>query len=109
MMVDTQTTTTMHRKVANSGRAINNPIENPSPQLTWVAEDDIRIRPPTAKNGSGNHAVEVAIRDNSSNSQFEDALCHDHWANGHTNGGFGIKKQIHGRFSSLTTTCCLNA
>ena len=78
MVVDTQTTITMHRKVANSGRAINNPIENPSPQLTWVAEDDIRIRPPTAKNGSGNHAVEVAISDNSSNFQIESPLCHDH-------------------------------
>ena len=68
----------MHRKVANSGRAINNLIENPSPQFPRVAEDDIRIRPPTPKNGTGNHAVEVAISYNSPNFQIEDALCHDH-------------------------------
>ena len=78
MVVDTQATITMHRKIANSGLAINNPIENPSSQFTWVAEDDFRSRPPTTKNSTGNHAVEVAIRDNSSNSQIEDALCHDH-------------------------------
>ena len=78
MVVDTQSTITMHRKVANSGLTVNNPIENPRSQLTWVAEYDIRIRPPAAKDGSGNRAVEVAISDNSSNFQIEYALCHDH-------------------------------
>jgi hypothetical protein len=76
MVVDTQATVTMHRKVANGCPAIDNLVENTRSQLPRMAEDDIRIRPPTPKNGTGNHPVKVAIRDNPPNIQFEDALCH---------------------------------